>query len=472
MGTENEFEKSIQQALRQWQVTPPAADWNAIERQLHPSKKRKTIWWWLPLLLAPIVAGIWMRNDPVAHTQLPSSSLPTANAPGTSIASTPAPSVAYKPTRQPASLENKTSSGTIYKKKKAQNPTSTTSYNSTNTNTGMPEPPLPANNQKIKYKEPDSGMYAAQASNQQLNENDSTTYGYDVPDSTFTVNNEQWAPSLPQLQASLANPVLLYQCSKTAWPPSEKMLHPHQLHAASTNALPKKRSFSWYWLAYASIGTTVPAEKIGGLKAATDMSVTNSNNTMLTTTSQWQPSVHLAAGGMVEKRWNNQWRLQLGLGINDSRWKVNSYTYRDSFGMATGSSIRTVIEQKNEQYRMTMLEVPAMVAGRVAGKKVGSLWWTAGLNNQWVLRLQQEQVLRSQSNNFSSLTTTQSMNQQTRQWQPQWRLGLMYDHTGKKMSWQLLPLINYSLPAVFKSGASYLLLQYHLQWRVAWPRKK
>jgi hypothetical protein len=98
-------------------------------------------------------------------------------------------------------------------------------------------------------------------------------------------------------------------------------------------------------------------------------------------------------------------------------------------------------------------------------KKTGSLWWTIGINNQFRLKFIQQSVTDSLSG--ASMADSRVMTSSARFYQPQFRLGLMYNHNGK-VHWQLQPLFQYTLTEVYASGGSdnTILTNLQLQYRL------
>lgn len=101
----NDFEKSVQQKMEGFQLTPSASVWNGVKEriQLENKRRRRIIFWWaLPLLITGTVAVIYLgRPDKKANTQISSaqteeSKASTLNNPGSEVeqpaaANTPAP---------------------------------------------------------------------------------------------------------------------------------------------------------------------------------------------------------------------------------------------------------------------------------------------------------------------------------------------------------------------------------------------
>ena len=98
-----------------------------------------------------------------------------------------------------------------------------------------------------------------------------------------------------------------------------------------------------------------------------------------------------------------------------------------------------------------MAELPLQFSNKISGKNAGSLWWTIGLNNQFTINLSQKATFNNPLS--SSLSDKKSLNSSTRFYQPQFRLGLLYDHT-KAVHWQVQPLLQYSMLPVYKNGSS------------------
>ena len=49
MRENNDMEILMRLKMEEFLVEPAPSDWQAIYEQLHPKKKRRFLWWWLPL---------------------------------------------------------------------------------------------------------------------------------------------------------------------------------------------------------------------------------------------------------------------------------------------------------------------------------------------------------------------------------------------------------------------------------------
>jgi hypothetical protein len=112
-----------------------------------------------------------------------------------------------------------------------------------------------------------------------------------------------------------------------------------------------------------------------------------------------------------------------------------------------------------------MAEIPFQFSNHISGKKTGSLWWTIGLNNQFRIGLNQHTSKFSSSTAAS--TDRRSLSSSSRFYQPQFRAGLLYNHSGM-VHWQLQPLFQYSLVGVYTNDIpdNTVLVNLQLQYRL------
>jgi len=52
----------MQEKMEGFRLEPSPSDWQAIYDRLHPGKKRRVIWWLLPLVAALIGGALWYSN--------------------------------------------------------------------------------------------------------------------------------------------------------------------------------------------------------------------------------------------------------------------------------------------------------------------------------------------------------------------------------------------------------------------------
>jgi hypothetical protein len=201
---------------------------------------------------------------------------------------------------------------------------------------------------------------------------------------------------------------------------------------------------------------------------AMDANNNSSGNVITYNNTQLKTGWHAAVGVLAEKKWKNRWFLQVGMGLNHSTWQTNSFSYRDSFSIGASQVIRTNTGSTANQFTLYAFEIPVQLGSRLAGRKTATLWWMAGINQQLALSLKnrEAQTVSTTTNSFATITDEKIITGSARLYQPQVRVGLMYEHAGKKMTWQLAPSVNYSIPPMLQSGESYHLVNYQLQWRI------
>src|SRR5260221_13813806 len=68
---ENEFEKKVQQRMEELEFTPSGEVWKEVEYRIRKEKKKRRIFFWLPLLSlalgGAITAAIWLTNNNENH---------------------------------------------------------------------------------------------------------------------------------------------------------------------------------------------------------------------------------------------------------------------------------------------------------------------------------------------------------------------------------------------------------------------
>jgi len=166
----------------------------------------------------------------------------------------------------------------------------------------------------------------------------------------------------------------------------------------------------------------------------------------------------------------NNWLFSTGVGINSNTWKTTTEKYKDSVFNGSLLSSNKISTEKNN-YQLWMAEIPLQFSNRIAGKKTGSLWWTIGMNNQFRLGLNRKSSIDSAQGN--QLSDRKSITSSARFYQPQLRLGLLYNHNAR-LHWQVQPIFQYTLVSVYPSGPSDnpALVNLQLQYRLFLQGKK
>jgi hypothetical protein len=118
------------------------------------------------------------------------------------------------------------------------------------------------------------------------------------------------------------------------------------------------------------------------------------------------------------------------------------------------------------------MELPVMLNFRLAGKKHSSYWFTTGLNNLITLKLDQKtDVSIVQSN--ASYSQDNSLTSKASPYQPQFRIGFMYENTQDRYHWQLTPFMQYGLNSMVKTGSPDIqMLHFGIQTRYYFKKLK
>ncbi len=228
----------------------------------------------------------------------------------------------------------------------------------------------------------------------------------------------------------------------------------------------------WQWAAYLGAGPNYPSDPIalGPTALAVSAPDYSSGNARTYTNSSNENGWHFNAGLMAEKKLGKNWLFSTGIGVNTNTWKTTIEKYKDSIFSGSLQS-RYKLSSEQQKYQLWMAEIPLQFSNRIAGKKAGSLWWTIGLNNQFTLSLKQQ--IEADSLQGSQLSDSRSLTSSARFYQPQLRLGLMYNHDGR-VHWQLLPLFQYTFTGVYSTDPpdNPLLVNLQLQYRLFFQGKK
>jgi hypothetical protein len=455
MPAENEFEKSIRQKLDSFEVVPQPADWQAVYEELHPSGKRRLIWWIVPLMLGLVLSGVWLVNKKQVAGKLP-------------IAQT-----MERKTEAGSDKNNVADAATKHKE-----PTSSIGIGKANADleqgTKESNGELNAGDAHAKPNSLKSVAVKERKRKETLSVAATSTYATEL----------QSTDELFELHTGVAvtNAMGDHKPIEAAGFNANRVMHP-SVAISTKNALTDtpftstsktKMQPSWKRGFYAGAGLNMATEPMSSGKSFADFSsggVTTggfsrvSNN--VTTQSGW----HFAAGVLTEKRWNKNWLLQAGAGFNYSTWASVTDTYVDSVMTTSGLYNTAMISKTNSNYSFWMAELPVQIANRIGGSQHSSFWWTAGINNQFALSLKEESQRISYLSSVPGAGGTKNITGSATLYQPQFRLGFMHDHVGN-MHWQLVPMMNYSLTHVFNNSNNAKLLNLQLQFRMYLQQRK
>ncbi|HEX5669355.1 MAG TPA: hypothetical protein VFX73_11160, partial [Chitinophagaceae bacterium] len=180
--------------------------------------------------------------------------------------------------------------------------------------------------------------------------------------------------------------------------------------------------------------------------------------------------LHYALGFTLERKLKKM-SFSFGLGIQSNTWSSTSTTYKDS--IVNGSFFnRTQISNNSSNYAHIAMELPVMLNFRISGKKHSSYWFSTGLNNAVTLKLKQKtDVSMLQSN--ASYSQDNSLTSRASSYQPQFRIGFMYENTQDRYHWQLTPFMQYGLNSMVKTGSPDThLLHFGIQTRYYFKKLK
>jgi len=219
----------------------------------------------------------------------------------------------------------------------------------------------------------------------------------------------------------------------------------------------------WYLGLYTGFGINNPVEPISMVKFTADYNSFPSQGSSYTTVNiDDKNGPHFALGLAIERKLKKI-SLSTGLGLQFNSWSSNQVIYKDS--IVSGSFFsRTSVAKNTIDYKYLALEIPLILNFKLAGKKQNSYWINAGLNNAITLMLDKRSNQIPLQGNASISQDNSSGNASI--FQPQLRLGLMYENAQKNFHWQLSPFVQYGLTNMSAAGNPDVhLLQFGLQGR-------
>jgi hypothetical protein len=222
----------------------------------------------------------------------------------------------------------------------------------------------------------------------------------------------------------------------------------------------------WRWGFYGGIGLLHPTSAIYATKSAPDNSFPGASGSSNRIELAHRNGVHGNAGLVLEKR-GRKFSFSTGIGMQYDHWSTDLDIYRDS--MASGGMSTTLLSSNDFGYSMFGLELPLNFAFRIAGSEKNSFWIAPGFNNFFAFSLTEK--LTSATGGTGSFTgnATNSLNSRLAKYQPQVRLGLIYENGDR---WQVSPMVQYGLTPVAISGEPELnMLHFQLQFRYFLMRK-
>jgi hypothetical protein len=492
MSENNPFELVMQQKLEGFRIEPAPADWQAIYDRLHPRSKRRIIWWWFPLIAALGAGTFWAYHSNI-------------NSPAAIIAARPVvpdDKVLYEQQTDKASAsikEDKSSNSQqgekdpssqnkgginsavalhqadqIRASSNAKTPNTNIEDNRNKKSTPVNVPQATALSAKDESpKMTGSATDPIKKENLQATKNSNPSVAVDKKDSPQTSKASITVPLIttaPVEKKSNEGETANIEEKKPA-KEAITILEEKKVAEEAATIPAKKKVLQWQWAAYLGAGPNYPVEPISLAKTAMAANApdysSGSSRTYITTSNNngW----HFSAGMTAEKKMGNNWLFATGIGMNSNTWKTIIEKYRDSVFNGSLSSSNKIFTEKNN-YQLWMAEIPLQFSNRIAGKKTGSLWWTIGLNNQFRLGLNRKSSIDSVQGN--QLSDRKSVTSTARFYQPQLRLGLLYNHDAR-LHWQIQPIFQYTLGGVYPSGTADnpVLVNLQLQYRLFLQRK-
>jgi hypothetical protein len=447
MPENNQMEILMQEKMEGFQLEPAPSDWQTIYDRLHPRKKRRMIWWLLPLVAALAGGALWYSNVHTYSADKEINSLAVANpekeektdkSPDLKTDNKVGGSLNLLRSQPGSTNENKPSTSVITESK----PQSTAQITPSTTRTQLKE------NTTRSSHPPKHNKTVGKSTKETVVEQVAIV-------EQATVIAEPESPTVDKQEAKSDKGITTTEIdsnqagAKTSLTKLAIVDSGNNSTTAKTQIPTKTKPRKWNLSAYVAAGPAFPTEPLSMFPQmmAADLSSSPGNYQIYTNTTE-QNGWHFAGGIMAEKKMGKRWLFSAGLGINSSTWKTTVEKYQDS--VLSGSFYsRIKLSTETYNYQILMAEFPLQFSNKISGKKAGSLWWTIGLNNQFKLNITREATFHNPlTGNFSD---KKSLNSSTRFYQPQLRLGLLYDHT-KSMHWQVQPLLQYSMLPVYKNG--------------------
>jgi hypothetical protein len=491
MPANNDMEILMQQKMEEFRIEPSPADWQAIYERLHPKKDRRFLWWWFPLVAGLLFGGYWItiqnRSQNATTTDSPAAISPAD--PNHGIAENQAnqkkdpvsaASATAKPTIETSIPPAASSIQSSVEDEQHNNPVhaklsrNTVSKKSNHTAEGSASDPLP-DDIPLTGKETTEGKDAASTMQEPLE------ISPKLADTNTAEQNQNETAIVPLVESRENDITILKEENKETTAPGEKThedslttVKPSLEPTVKKNSIPNlsnHASKGWYLGAYAEIGSNKPTEPISLAKAADMNSFPGSGNSSTTTSAgSKSKGLHYAFGVALEKKLKKM-SFSFGLGVQSNTWSSTSATYKDS--MISGNIFtRTQISNNSSNYTHIAMELPVMLNFRLAGKKHSSYWFTTGLNNLITLKLDQKtDVSIVQSN--ASYSQDNSLTSKASPYQPQFRIGFMYENTQDRYHWQLTPFMQYGLNSMVKTGSPDIqMLHFGIQTRYYFKKLK
>ncbi|MCA0380980.1 MAG: PorT family protein [Bacteroidetes bacterium] len=506
MPADNTFEEHMQQQLDALRIQPPASDWQQIHAALHPAKRRRIIWWWLPLAALLISGAIYLAKEPSGAAR--EGREPMVRAMGNEKRGNNEKAITEKVVGNEVTGNDNTGNDGKAKSEKAigKNEEGASNEIMGNDRKAITKEAIGNNKERKGGNQNRNGLILKrqlptgqaikekQPSGIDVEANTATAEGKKLNfKSAFITAAEKTTPqdvarisSIPADTASPKSNVVTEQADEEAehrltesihsttmkllpeshapWPwVNEKFFTPKP-----RNNTPRKWQTGW-WAALGSTRLSQTASFFGTAKAAADFSSNNPGNVRYVSSRTEKNGQYFSAGWVLRKPMGKRWAFSTGLGAGLQSWQVSTSVFADSI-LPTGSLYnRALTATSDQQYRMLTLQVPMLLEWKLLGKQEG-IWLQGGLNHQWLLQLREKQSVATLSQNFASTSNTNDVTSKAYGWQPQLRLGLVYQWQSKRFIHQMVPAVQLPLRSVFKTD-NRGLLNIQLQYNMLWLRK-
>lgn len=431
-----DMETLLQQKMEQFALEPDPADWTAIRKRLEKKKRRRFLWWIFPFAGAFIGAGILYASQEVHEKNSPAVVVAKASAGNN-------PTSGNK-TTDPNTTEQKVTEPAVAP---------------TQDNIGLTPSAIAVPQQqkfsRTNHETPSVPVFPVEPAATSLEVQDELGAASETNHTLAFITAERWRPRLLTEKTNIAVPA-----STPAQTAQQRQEH-KKLPNTTTH-----RNKGWYLGVYAGLGSNQPvtAPSVG---KAMDLNAGAGNSARVVYAqgaNNWQPGSQIQLGLALEKK-NAKTSFSTGLGIQKNSWQQSFQIYKDSLQPGGTLFSSTLVANSTLKYQQWAIEIPVWAGFRLAGKKSSSIWFHAGINNAFTLKLNQNLVgsgfANSPSQGIPAARVDSLFQPATRTYLPQLQLGLSYEHAGKKQHWQLSPYLRYGINSVVKQGQPDV---HQLQW--------
>jgi hypothetical protein len=491
MRENNDMEILMQLKMEAFRMEPAPSDWLAIYEQLHPKKRKRFIWWWLPLAAGLSLFGAYWLIFEGQNKSTPDQPQPIAEIRSTLPSSRPQDSTQAVPaiTDPKAGEANKGSVSVIADQRRTENlagsgsPALSRSSQVAGTDLKTPKAQAPGEAGSRRTTDPGKSAYFAStepaSSQNKPKENLVTPIEPEVPVTPGTITGSRSetsvmrtdtlmlekvpgtkpedqqipADSLSQSAAASTQKETAPDQTTTAGSETDSVRsdEPATAPAAKTSSIPRLSNHTekgWYLGLYGGFGVNDPTKAMTMTKSADLISAPSSGNSFTTVDNKDNSGLHFAFGLAIERKMKKM-SLSTGLGLQLNSWSSNRTIYKDS--IFPGSFFnRTLIGNSTVNYSHLAIEIPLIMNFKIAGKKQNSYWLNLGLNNAITLKLDRKsEPTVTLGNNSFSLDNTPA---DPSTYQPQLRLGLMYENAQEGSHFQISPFMQYGLNNMTRSG--------------------